>query len=123
MMCASNPDVNESPSESPSSFSRRTLLRATLLGLPAIPWSAGLVLAGQAKDEPTEQDEIAAVHTAAQKAGIEPFTVSKKEHFLGMGNAPKLFCDTALGVCESLTAASCRISRIEASTSPSPAVD
>jgi hypothetical protein len=93
--------------ERPWRLSRRHWLAAVAvgpLGLSAWPKPA---LARQADQDSTEAEEIAQVEALAKKAGLGPFIQlhSQKRQFLGMGDAPKEFCEAALGICESLAAA------------------
>ena len=90
-----------------SRLCRRRWLFAAAVGpwvLSAWPREA---VARQEKQEPTEAEEIAQVEALAREKGLGPFihVRSRKGHFLGMGDAPKEFCEAALGICESLEAA------------------
>jgi Protein of unknown function (DUF1570) len=83
---------------------RRRWLFAVALGpwvLSAWPREA---VARQEKPERTEAEEISQVEALAKEKGLGPFIHlrSRKGHFLGMGDAPKEFCEAALGICESL---------------------
>jgi Protein of unknown function (DUF1570) len=84
---------------------RRSWLAGVLLGaaagsaLPSVGWSM------QSKDGANEPDEISAVQALAKKAGLGPFSPSRTEHFLGLGDAPDVFRKSALAICESLSAA------------------
>jgi hypothetical protein len=88
-------------------LSRRRWLTAMAVG----PWGLSAwppaALARQARKEPTEAEEIAEVEAMAQKLGLGQFihVRSRKGQFLGLGDAPKEFCEAALGICESVAAA------------------
>ncbi len=85
--------------------SRRCFLTDAMVGmavglaLPRVGWSI------QSQDGANETEEIIAVQALAQKAGLGEFSTSRKEHFLGLGDAPEAFRKTALGICESLSVA------------------
>ena len=49
-----------------------------------------------------EADEIALVQASAKKAGMQPFSHSQTDHFLGLGDADARFRKDALQICESL---------------------
>lgn len=49
-----------------------------------------------------EENQIAEVRNRARQVGIEALTVGRTEHYLGIGNAPERFRDTALEICEGL---------------------
>ncbi len=69
----------------------------------AAPIWSSLARGAQGEAPRSEAQEIAEVDALAEKKGLGKFARSRKEHFLGMGDAPQKFCDAALGVCESLT--------------------
>ncbi len=85
-------------------LSRRRWLWSALLAAPwcGLPASSQVAKSAQAQDAKSEAEEIAQVEAIAKKLGLGPFARSRTEHFLGLGDAPQLFCDTALGICESL---------------------
>jgi len=58
-----------------------------------------------ARGDANEAQEIAEVQASAKKAGLGPFALSRSKHFLGLGDAPDLFRETALKRCESLAEA------------------
>jgi hypothetical protein len=75
-------------------------------------WSiAGIGVVARAQDSPQargdadEKQEIAQVQAIANKAGLGPFSLTRTENFLCLGDAPVLFCETALRKCESLAEA------------------
>jgi hypothetical protein len=83
--------------------SRRSCLRGWLfgvMGLKAVDFTA---LSAWAKEgDATEADVIAEVQAAAKKAGLGPFDRGRTEHFLGLGDAPARFRESALNICEEL---------------------
>jgi Protein of unknown function (DUF1570) len=87
-----------------SQLSRRSWLAAAagLCGIPAWPQS---LTARQAQPQPGQAAEIAEVEALAKQVGLGPFIHVAKGHFLGLGDAPKEFCEAALGICESETTA------------------
>ena len=56
----------------------------------------------QAEVKPGEAQEIALVQAAAGKAGLEPFSHGRSDHFLALGDADDRFRNDALRICESL---------------------
>ncbi len=83
--------------------SRRSWLAGALLGLSAV--LAGSPLAWSMQSEGadiSEAEEIALVQANAKKAGLESFSHSRTEHFLGLGDADARFRNDALKICESL---------------------
>jgi hypothetical protein len=84
---------------------RRRWLAGVLLGAASGSAVPRVGSAMQSQDGANEADEISAVQALAKKAGLAPFTVGRKDHFLGMGDAPEVFRQSALTICESLSAA------------------
>ena len=69
-----------------------------LSGASPLAWSAQTV-----EDESaSEKTEIASVEAIAKKAGLQPFSHSRTEHFVGLGDADARFRNDALKNCESL---------------------
>lgn len=89
---------------SSSHLSRRSWLAAAagLCNLSAWPQ---LLTARPATPQAGHADEIAEVEALAKQVGLGPFIHVAKGHFLGLGDAPKDFCEAALGICESETTA------------------
>ena len=81
------------------------LVETSVAGCRGGPGDAGAGLSMQSKVNANEADEIAAVQALAKKAGLVRFTDSRRDHFLGLGDAPEVFRKTALGICESLSEA------------------
>jgi hypothetical protein len=88
-----------------SLISRRSWLKRVLLAAAVSPAMPRVGLSMQSKVDASDADEIAAVQALAKKAGLVPFKDSHTDHFLGLGDAPEVFRKTALGICESLSAA------------------
>jgi hypothetical protein len=88
-----------------SLISRRSWLKRVLLAAAVGPAMPRVGLSMQSKVDASDADEIAAVQALAKKAGLVPFKDSHTDHFLGLGDAPEVFRKTALGICESLSAA------------------
>jgi hypothetical protein len=86
-------------------ISRRSWLTSILLGAAASSATPRVGWSMQGKNGANEADEISAVQTLAEKAGLGPFSDSRTEHFLGLGDAPDPFREKALSICESLSAA------------------
>ncbi len=80
-------------------ISRRSWLVGAAAGLvlPRVGWSK------QSEEGPNEAKEISAVQALAKKVGLEPFSKSRTEHFIGLGDAPDVFRETALSICETLS--------------------
>jgi len=89
----------------PSALSRRSWLAGTLLGIGVFTVEPDAAGRGEADGDASEADEIADVQASAKKAGLGPFSISRTEHFLCLGNAPDQFRGAALKKCESLAEA------------------
>ena len=86
--------------------SRREWLLSSLLC--AVGASVTATRAARTAEPPVQADEgkeIAEVQAMARKAGLEPFAVSRKMHFLALGNADDRFRENAVAICESLSTA------------------
>ncbi len=86
--------------------SRRSCLLGWLLGATGLtadgPRSVG---PRWADGDATEAKVIAQVQDAAKKAGLPPFKTSGTEHFLGLGDGPDLYRESALKICEEFSKA------------------
>jgi Protein of unknown function (DUF1570) len=97
-----------SPLRQGSQGRRIHFLRQSWLGGALLALSAGLAAAPLASSMPSdvadvsEAEEIALVQANAKKAGLEPFSHSRTEHFVGLGDADARFRNDALKICESL---------------------
>ena len=80
--------------------SRRRWLAAAFV-VCGLSGSPQIVFARQSRPQLTQPEEIAEVNAVAKKAELGTFIHVPKGHFLGLGDAPKEFCEAALGICES----------------------
>jgi Protein of unknown function (DUF1570) len=88
---------------SSNQITRRTWLASAFLGVTSLSTASPPTWSMQADgDDGSEADEIASVQANAKKAGLEPFSHSQTDHFLGLGDASARFCNDALNICESL---------------------
>jgi hypothetical protein len=84
-------------------ISRRTWLASAVLGVTCLSAASPPAWSMQADAaDRSEADEIASVQTNAKKAGLEPFSHIRTDHFLGLGDAGARFRNKALEKCESL---------------------
>ncbi len=84
-------------------ISRRSWLASAVLGLAALLAASPLAWSMQADGaDGSEAEEIASVQAIAKKGGLEPFSTSRTEHFVGLGDADARFRSDALKICESL---------------------
>lgn len=106
-MAPRSASLNDDRCERLCTLSRRRWLAGAVAALPVFGHPDWLWAAQdkQAASAASEKDEIAQVDALAKKAGLAPFAHSRKEHFLGLGDAPQSFCDAALGISESLSVA------------------
>ncbi len=87
-------------------LSRREWLCRTFLAAAGVTISAArLARSAEPAPKASEAKEIADVQALARKAGLGPFAVSRRTHFLGMGDADDRFRENALAICESLSTA------------------
>src|SRR5215213_6551704 len=91
-------DTSSGHDRSVPRMSRRGWLSASILG--------GIGL-GAVADEPekgvdTTAEELAPILAHARKVKLRGFRSSRTPHYLGVGNAPELFRNQALRVCEAL---------------------
>jgi len=84
-------------------ISRREWIAGTLLGSLAVCGQAGGASGKQGVLTESDKNEIAKMEALARKAGIGPFAHSQTEHFIGVGDAPDAFRQSALGIAESLS--------------------
>ncbi len=80
----------------------RSWLASLFLGLIGVPAASCFAQSTQAEVRPGEAQEIALVQAAAKKAGLDPFSHSRRDHFIGLGDADDRFRNEALKICESL---------------------
>ena len=80
----------------------RSWLASLFLGLIGVPAASCFAQSTQAEVRPGEAQEIALVQAAAKKAGLDPFSHSRTDHFIGLGDADDRFRNEALKICESL---------------------
>jgi Protein of unknown function (DUF1570) len=84
-------------------ISRRTWLASAFLGVTGLSAASPPAWSMQADGaDGSEADEIASVQADAKKAGLEPFSHRRTDHFLGLGDADARFRNVALEICESL---------------------
>jgi hypothetical protein len=98
--------ASEHPRRAPfCQISRRSYL-AGLLGLGGVTTVCrrGWAMQPAGSVSEAEKTEIAAVQVSARKAGLGPFSLSRTDHFLGLGDADDRFRENALAICESLAA-------------------
>jgi hypothetical protein len=82
-------------------ISRREWLGGALLSSFALRGRARASSGKRGSLTGRDEDEITKVKVLADKAGIGPFTHSQTEHFLGVGDAPASFRQSALEIGES----------------------
>jgi hypothetical protein len=87
------------------SFSRRACLAGIVLGLTGAPFRRSFGAQQDAADSAALAEEIGRVQATAKQAGLGIFSSSRTTHFLGLGDAPAGFRETALSICESLAKA------------------
>ncbi len=99
----------DQPADRSRVLSRRGWFLGTLWGIAGMRAAARAQSAPQARADANEAEEIAEVKAIAKKAGLGPFSLSRTEHFLCLGdtpvNTPVKFSETALDRCEELTKA------------------
>src|SRR5262249_53364602 len=86
-----------------TSISRRQWLGYSVMVLPGLGSPAWGQAVSGADVAANEREVIDQVRTNANKAGLALTAVTRSEHFLGLGNAPAVYSERALKICESLT--------------------
>jgi Protein of unknown function (DUF1570) len=95
-------ETNQRPAWS-NHVSRRTWLASAFLGVTCLSAASPPAWSMQPNgNDDSEADEIASVQANAKKAGLEPFTHGRTDHFVGLGDADDRFRNKALEICESL---------------------
>jgi Protein of unknown function (DUF1570) len=105
MLNRSRPIALEQSQVVGTDLSRRSCLLGWLLGATGLKAMDFTAVSAWAQGDVAEAKTIAQVQAAAKKAGLEPFRRSRSPHFLGLGDAPDRYRESALNICEELAKA------------------